>query len=381
MSIQRVLILQAMCKQYRAPLYAHMYKELSQDGIELRVAYSRPPEDHRRRNDDVDLPAEYGVKIPQHYWFGDRLFLQLPIALIQRADLVIVEHAVKHVINYPLTLLSRLRLKKLGFWVHGGTLRHASSPLLRPWRVWSMLAAAWIFSYTKGVASTAIALGAKPDRVTTLQNAIDLSGFRKALAGVSLKDLASTREQLGLGPDAHIAIYCGSLYPGRGVEFLIAAGDEIARRDPLFHLIAIGAGPLQLQLEREAKARYWLHPLGSIFGEQRAVYFRLAHVCVMPYLAGLGILDAMAAGLPFIVTGACATNPEIDYLIDGVTGLVTGDSVDLFAQAVAGLLADQARLESMSKAALTASHEYSIENMAANFCHGIRACLAQPSHR
>jgi glycosyltransferase involved in cell wall biosynthesis len=380
MSIQRVLILQAMCKQYRAPLYAHMYKELSANGIELRVAYSHPPEDHQRRNDDVDLPAEYGIKIPQHSWFGDRLFLQLPIELIRRADLVIVEHAVKHLINYPLTLLSRLRLKKLGFWVHGGTLRHASSPWLRPWRVWSMLAASWVFSYTKGVASTAIALGAQPERVTTLQNAIDLSGFRKALAAVSAKDMASAREQLGLSPDAHIALFCGSLYPGRGVEFLVAAGDEIARRDPSFHLIAIGGGPLQAELAREAKERPWLRTLGSIFGEQRAVYFRLSQVCVMPYLAGLGILDAMAAGLPFLVTGARATNPEIDYLIDGVTGLVTGDSVKQFADAVAGLLNDPARLESMSQAALTASYEYSIENMASNFCCGIRACLAQPSH-
>lgn len=381
MSTQRVLILQAMCKQYRAPLYARMYQELSADGIELRVAYSRPPEDHRQRNDDVDLPNEYGVKIEQYSWFGDRLFLQMPIALIRRADLVIVEHAVKHLINYPLTLLSRLRLKKLGFWVHGGTLRHASSPWLRPWRVWSMLAAAWIFSYTKGVASTAIALGAQPERVTTLQNAIDLSGFRRALAAVTAKDMMAARQQLGFGLDAHVALFCGSLYPGRGVEFLVAAGDAVARRDPRFHLIAIGGGPLQAQLEREAKVRYWLHPLGSIFGEQRAVYFRLAHVCLMPYLAGLGILDAMAAGLPFLVTGAHATNPEIDYLIDGVTGLVTGDSIEYFDNAVASLFGDPVRLESMSKAALAASHEYSIENMASNFCCGIRACLAQPSHR
>jgi glycosyltransferase involved in cell wall biosynthesis len=144
-------------------------------------------------------------------------------------------------------------------------------------------------------------------------------------------------------------------------------------------MIVIGAGPLQSQLEEEAKSRSWLKPLGSLFGDQRAVYFRLAKVCLMPYLTGLGILDAMAAGLPFLVTGACATNPEIDYLVDGVTGLVTGDSVERFADAVSGLFADPARLQAISDAAVLASHEYSIENMASNFCRGIRACLAKPS--
>jgi glycosyltransferase involved in cell wall biosynthesis len=378
--MSRVLILQGMCKQYRAPLYARMYQELRAHGIELRVAYSRPPETQRLRNDDIDLPTEYGVQIPQRSWFEDKLVLQLPIELIRRADLVIVEHAVKHLINYPLTLLACVGVGKLGYWVHGGTLRHASSALLRPWRVWSMLAADWIFAYTRGVAETAIALGANPARVTALQNAIDLSGFRRALAAVTAADIAAARVSLGIRSDAHIALFCGSLYPGRGFEFLVVAGDRISRSDPLFRLIVIGAGPLQAQLERESATRPWLLTLGSIFGEQRAVYFRLAQVCLMPYLAGLGILDAMAAGLPFLITGARATNPEIDYLVDGVTGLVTGDSVDQFADAVAGLIADQARLRAMSEAALAASHQYSIENMASNFCQGIRACLAQTGH-
>jgi len=378
MSAYRVLIVQAMCKQYRAPLFARMYQDLAADGIELRVAYSRPIESHRRRNDDVELPPEYGVEVAHQAWFGGRLFLQHPLGLIRRADLVIVEHAVKHLVNYPLTLLSALRLKKLGFWVHGGMLRHASSPLLRPWRMWSMLAADWIFAYTKGVAGAMIALGAEPGRVTALQNAIDLSGFRAALAAATTEDLAAARQRLDIGEDAHIALFCGSLYPGRGVEFLAAAGDRIARGDPRFHMIVIGAGPLQSQLEEEAKSRSWLKPLGSLFGDQRAVYFRLAQICLMPYLAGLGILDAMAAGLPFLVTGARATNPEIDYLVDGVTGLVTGDSVERFADAVSGLFADPARLQAISDAAVLASHEYSIENMASNFCRGIRACLAKP---
>jgi hypothetical protein len=44
--------------QYREPLFVRIYEEPAAGGIELRVAYSRLIESHRRRNDNVDLPAE-----------------------------------------------------------------------------------------------------------------------------------------------------------------------------------------------------------------------------------------------------------------------------------------------------------------------------------
>ncbi len=369
-----------MCKQYREPLFSRMYRDLSGDGIELQVVYSRPSASHRQRKDDIDLPAEYAVRVPGHSLGEGRLLLQLPLAQIWRADLVIVEHALKHLINYPLAVLSTLRLKKVGIWLHGGTLRHPRVPLLRPLRLWSVYASDWIFAYTRQVAEAAVGLGVEASRVTALQNSIDLSGFRRALAAVSPGELAATRERLGIDADTHVALFCGSLYPGRGVDFLLASGDRIAQRDARFCMIVVGDGPLRAELERGAVARPWLRPVGSVFGDQRAIYFRLAQICLMPYLAGLGILDGMAAGLPYLVTGARATNPEIDYLIDGVTGMVTGDSVEQFADAAAGLFADPERLRAMSNAASVNSLEFSIEKMAQNFCGGIRACLAQPSH-
>ena len=96
----------------------------------------------------------------------------------------------------------------------------------------------------------------------------------------------------------------------------------------------------------------------------------------MPYLTGLGILDAMAAGLPYIVTGARVTNPEIEYMVNGVTGIATGDSVSAYAEAILRLFADTDRLGAMSEAARDASTHYSIERMAANFSEGIRRCVS-----
>ena len=373
---KRVLILQGMCKQYRVPLYLAMHRELAEAGIDLKVAYSAPFAEHKERNDDADLPPGVGIRIKAHAWLKERLLLQLPVREILQADLIIVEHALKHLVNYPLLVLSMLRLKRVALWVHGGTMRHRSAPLPRTLRRMSLIGADWAFAYTAKVREELVSLGVPAERTTALQNAIDLSSFRAALAQVSTAELAAARARLGLPPNAHVALFCGSLYPGRGVDFLVEAADRIASRDPRFHLLVLGSGPLQPQLDEHAAARRWLHPIGPVFGAARAVYFRLAQVALMPYLAGLGILDAMAAGLPYIVTGANCFNPEIDYLVDGVTGLVTGDDASTYADQVHALLTDEQRTACMSRAARIASEEYSIEAMAGNFVRGIHSCLA-----
>lgn len=368
--------MQAMCKQYRVPLFLRMHHDLAADGIDLRVAYSAPAGNHAQRSDDADLPPEIGTRIPATSLLRGRLLLQLPLKQIAQAEVVIVEHAVKHLLNFPLLLSSMLSMKKLAFWVHGGPLRHPSSPLLRPLRKASMLRADWLFTYTQGVADALVELGADSRRITALQNAIDLADFRNALGQVTEVEIAGKRAELGIPADGHVALFCGSLYPGRGADFLVQSGERIAARDPKFHLIVIGSGPQKDDIAEQARSRPWLHYLGSVFGDRRAVFFRMAQLSLMPYLAGLGILDAMAAGLPYIVTGARSTNPEIEYLVEGVTGITTGDSMQKYADAVDSLLRDEDRLARMSEASREASHNYSIENMAANFERGIRACLA-----
>ena len=373
--VPRVLILQALCKQYRVPLFLSMHRQLSAAGIQLQVAYSAPLAEHRARHDNASLPPELGIEIPCRAFWGGRLFLQFPLREILAADLVIVEHALKHAINVPLLLLCLLRLKRLAFWVHGGTLRHGSAGLPRWLRKRSLLAADWIFAYTAKVASDLAAEGAPRTRITALENAIDLSSFSAALDRVTGAELIAARARLSLPTDARIALFCGSLYPGRGIDFLAAAGDLMAARDPRFHMLVLGAGPLAPELEQRAATRPWLHPLGAIFGDARALYFRLAQVALMPYLTGLGILDAMAAGLPYIVTGTHCFNPEIDYLVDGVTGLMTGDDVNAYARQVAALLNDPPRLHRMSAASRVAASEYSIEKMTERFVSGIQACL------
>ena len=373
--MRHVLIIQGMCKQYRKPLYVELARRLEAERVRLRVVYSAPPSAHKSRMDDVDLSSEVGGKIPGKWLFREKLLAQLPFDEVLSADLIIVEHALKHLINYPLMALSALHLRKLAFWVHGGGLKDTNTGLEYLARRAMLSFSDWQFAYTRKVRDLLVSHGKNATCITVLQNATDLSSFRDALAAVTSEELHQCRQLLGIPSGSDIALYCGSLYDADALSFLLKSTQAVRSKNKDFHLIVIGAGPKQNQLQTELAGMDWIHYLGPIFGNERAPYFRLAHLSLMPYLTGLGILDAMVAGLPYLVTGQRATNPEIEYLVPGVTGLVTGDDPQLFADAVLDLVADKTRLRSMSEAASRESEQYSIENMANNFAGGILSCL------
>jgi glycosyltransferase involved in cell wall biosynthesis len=375
---RKVVIVQSMSKLYREPLFLKLHEELAKHEIELRVVYSDPPSQEQKRHDDIDLPPNIGHKCGR-WLFSERLLVQPCFGEYCSADLIVVEHALKYALNPIFLLLSLLGIKKLGVWVHGGSLRFGGTRPSFLIRKWGAIWPDWRFAYTEGVAEELRALGANSTSITVLRNAIDLTEFRIALESVSEDELSSVRQSLGIPDTARVALFCGSLYATKGVDFVIKACDEIRRSDPVFHLIVVGGGADQDRVIEAAKTRQWLHYRGAVHGSDRAPLFKLADLALMPYLTGLGILDAMAAGLPYIVTSARATNPEIDYLIEGETGLRTGDDTFAYAAAVSSILADPPRLERMAEASRRASLQYSIEDMVSNFSEGIRGCLASHS--
>ena len=100
----------------------------------------------------------------------------------------------------------------------------------------------------------------------------------------------------------------------------------------------------------------------------------------MPCGVGLGILDAFAAGLPFLTTDDPGNFPEIAYLetsINGPNGIMTPHDVDAYSQAVISLLSDRNRLRALQDGAALSGQAYTIENMAERFREGIIQCLSQ----
>ena len=142
-------------------------------------------------------------------------------------------------------------------------------------------------------------------------------------------------------------------------------------------MIVIGRGPDEALVVETAKREPWLRYLGAKDDAEKAPYWSLAKVCLMPGLVGLAVLDSLAFGVPMVTTAYPYHSPEIDYLTHGKTGWICDSWQDpiQYADAIADLLRDSSRLVAMQLACRTEAGHYSIEKMSSLFCKGIMDCL------
>jgi glycosyltransferase involved in cell wall biosynthesis len=373
---KRVCIVQAVMKQYRRPLYERLVPALARHGVHLTVVYSKPNARETLKGDNVELPPSYGRRVRALWMLGDRVVLQGGWCEIRRADLVIVEQATKHLLNYPLLLLSRLGLKRVGYWGHGRNMQSSRYGYSEWLKARLLRASDWWFAYTDGVARFLVERGVPPQRVTALQNSVDTSELRQALTALHTLELDRLRQDLGIVSGDRVAVFCGSLHADKRIAFLLDAACRIRQRVPNFHLVVVGGGADAEAVERLAQEHRWIHYVGPRFGPDKARYLALGELFVNPGLIGLAVLDAFTAGLPVVTTDAPVHSPEIDYVVHGQNGLVVEYDLAAYAQAVCALLDDPTRLQYLAARARESAELNSLDVMVANFCAGIRSCLS-----
>jgi len=339
------------------------------------VVYGQPSPEHAARKDEVDLDARIGEPIRNYWFFNYKLLYQPVWKHICRADLVIVEQANKHLINFPLLLGSKLGIKKVALWGHGRD--RSAKPGSWGEKVKRRLIAwpSWWFAYTRGIAGYVATQGMPEDRITAVQNSVDTRGFAREVGSVQEHEIQKLKRTISVDQNARIGIYCGGLHKAKCLEFLIDSGGKIYNQNPGFRLLVVGDGSEKETITGQ-KDVPWLRYLGPKFGREKAVCFAAAELFLCPGLVGLAILDAFAAGLPLITTDITTHSPEIEYLEQGVNGLMTGHNADTYAESVCHLFNNQNVLTRMQENACFSASAYSIENMADNFVRGIRSCLA-----
>jgi len=372
----KVFIIQAIIKQYREAFYHKLWSRLARFGVDLTVLYSTPGRIDDSKRDNIELPPGMGKKVPRLYFLNDRILLQgMAVSDLLNSDLIIIGQMSGCLHNYPLLLLSRLGLKKVAFWGHGynlqGNPKSFSESVKRGLVNWVN----WWFAYTPGTARYLISAGVSPDRITSVDNAIDTKRFRELVKSVSIEETKNMKHHLGINEGDRVGIYCGSLYAEKMIPFLINTGLRIAEIDPRFRLLVVGGGSEADFVRRASDANRCLVYAGPLFGRDKAVCFSMSEVSLNPGAVGLGILDSFAAGLPYVTTCNARHCPEIDYLDSGVNGLmVSGDEV-AFANAILELLSNPDRIAMMRKAAEETAARYTVENMVENMSNGILACL------
>jgi glycosyltransferase involved in cell wall biosynthesis len=190
-------------------------------------------------------------------------------------------------------------------------------------------------------------------RIGVIENGIEIARYRTA------DDRDALRRRLGLLPDKRYLIKVARFHPIKDHATLLRGFAGVATARPDVDLLLAGDGPLRGDLEAlvsELGLKDRVHFLGVRHDVpellQAADLFLLTSICEA---ASLTLLEALAAGLPVVVT-AVGGNPEI--VREGVEGLLVprGDAAALTA-AIGRVLDDSTLASAMGAAGRARAQE------------------------
>jgi glycosyltransferase involved in cell wall biosynthesis len=371
------LIIQAEMKHYRIPFFTRLHAALRQDGIELTVAYSNSHPSHALRKDSADLPAPVGYRVAGRWWLGRFLYQHLWREIFA-ADLLIIGPELKYLINPILLLLRSLGLKRVAYWGLGPNRHPNRSPLAEWAKQHFFTQIDWWFAYTASVAEYLRGRGMPAEKITNVQNATDSATLVRLIESISQGQANEAKERLTGSQSARIGLYCGLIGEIKAIPLLLETARLVKHRCPEFHLVLIGNGPERPSLESAIRDEPWIHYLGSQYGRESALYYKIADVFLMAGSAGLAIVDSFAAGLPFLTTDLPSHPPEISYVRDGENGRLAPPNAAAFAEAILEVFTSPGLIERLRAGARRSGAQYTMEAMVENFRAGVTRCLGLP---
>jgi len=153
----------------------------------------------------------------------------------------------------------------------------------------------------------------------------------------------SSPAHAGAPADSRMVLFFSRLHPVKRLELLLEAWADIQLRAPGATLVIAGSGEVDYVRELRARAA----PLGPqvtfagfVEGAQKNELFGDAAVLVLPSLHenfGIAVLEALAAGLPVVVT------PQVQlsaFVREHALGIIAESSASALASAVVAVLDD-----------------------------------------
>ncbi len=180
--------------------------------------------------------------------------------------------------------------------------------------------------------------------------------------------------QLGI-PVRRYFIYVGRFSPEKNLCTLLRAYAKASCEEYGWGMLMVGAGPQEDELRAYVAEQQLTHVIFSGFIQQDRLplYYLASKVFILPSLSepwGLVTDEALALGLPVIVSERCGCVPDI--VQHGINGFVFSPEDE---RAIVRCLQDamlHADLEKMGKASLAISRQYSPEESARRISDGLR---------
>jgi D-inositol-3-phosphate glycosyltransferase len=209
--------------------------------------------------------------------------------------------------------------------------------------------------------------GADPARVAVVPPGVDLDRF----SPVPAAQRRATRERLGVPADAALLLFVGRIQPLKAPDVLLRATARLLAERPALRrslVVAVVGGPSGSGL-REPESLVRLSAelgLGDVVrfeppaaADRLVDWYRAADLVAVPSYSesfGLVALEAQACGTPVV---AAAVGGLRQTVSDGVSGvLVDGHDPRRWADALAGLLADEPRRQRLAAGAVRHAGRY-----------------------
>lgn len=194
-----------------------------------------------------------------------------------------------------------------GFERRYGMLYPILTPVIRAiWR-----SAETVIAKCQGEADMIRAVDSTINNIALVPNGVDLTAFQS---------------QAAIPDDGTLRLLCvARLIERKGQHHLIDAVKRLSDEGISVVLDLVGTGDAQIANEAQARAlgvRDKVHFAGYVPREEIANYYAAAHVFVLPsYNEGMSVatLEAMAAGLPVVVTRTGGTAELVGEAINGLT--------------------------------------------------------------
>jgi glycosyltransferase involved in cell wall biosynthesis len=380
-SSAEVTVIQRSLRRYRLPFYEALRDELSSHGVRLRLIHGDNPELETRGDPGRLAWAEWR---PSRYvlWRGRDFTWEPALRAVSHSDLVVVEQASSHLLNYALMARQLLNRQRVAFWGHGRNFStDARSSAGESLKRWMSRRVHWWFAYNVETARIVEELGYPVERITVVQNSTDTRRLAELVDSVPPEEVARARAELGLR-GTNVAVFVGALSAPKRFPLLVEAADLVRASVPDFELVVIGRGEEERCLRERAASRPWMIVAGHRFEDDLAPYLRMAKLLLVPGWVGLVAVDSFAAGLPLVTMRSSLHPPEVAYLEDGRNGVVVDPAgrpeAAAYADEVVRLLSDDDARARLAAGAREARHEFSVEQMAVRFREGILGALAAP---
>jgi glycosyltransferase involved in cell wall biosynthesis len=204
----------------------------------------------------------------------------------------------------------------------------------------------------EGMVDEAMANGFSPRQLRWMPNPVDVHDFRPAQPG----EAAEWRRRHGIPERACVVIYAGRLSGEKGLAQLLRGFAMAARSVPESTLVLVGDGPMRSELEVLARdlglGPERLKVAGRVDSNEMPCWLRASDVFALTSPQegfSCALLEAMAAGLPAVVSDIPANRQLIDPEIHGLT--VPYCNEEAIAEALLRLFRDPERRSALGEAA------------------------------